>query len=98
MTEASVQTLLKNIRSEKIAGWDEVHDYYRKKACRYKKERLAHAFASLLEVLKISSARFHQKLFLQLLQEATATKERMTANIYDTPCQGLYKSLPADGV
>lgn len=84
MTEASVQTLLKNIRSEKIAGWDEVHDYYRKKSLQYKKERLAHAFASLLEVLKISSARFTKKLFLQLLQEATATKERMTANIYDT--------------
>lgn len=84
MTAAAVQTLLKNIRAGKFAGWDDVHEYYRKKSKQYKADRFNHAYASLLEVMKISPARFTKKLFLQLLQQAGATREKLTANIYDT--------------
>ncbi|MGQ0738519.1 MAG: DUF4954 family protein [Bacteroidota bacterium] len=84
MTDAALQTLMRNIRSGKMGSWDEVHDYYGKKSKSYQTDKFNHAFASLLEVLKLSPARFTKKLFLQLLQQSVSTKEWMTKNIFDS--------------
>jgi hypothetical protein len=84
MPEADVHSLIRNIRSEKINSWDEVHLFYNKKSAVYHNEKFRHAFASLLEVLKISPSRFTKKLFLDLLQQAVSTKEWMVKGIYDS--------------
>jgi hypothetical protein len=84
MPEADVHSLIRNIRSEKINSWDEVHSFYNKKSAVYHNEKFRHAFASLLEVLKISPSRFTKKLFLDLLQQAVSTKEWMVKGIYDS--------------
>ncbi|MEP7129391.1 MAG: DUF4954 family protein, partial [Chitinophagales bacterium] len=84
MPETAVTTLIRNIRSGKIESWDEVHDFYDKKSNAYATEKFQHAFASLLEVLKISPQKFSKKIFIRLLQQAIATKEWMTKSIYDS--------------
>ena len=84
MPEADVHSLIRNIRSEKINTWDEVHSFYHKKSTAYHNEKFRHAFASLLEVLKLTPSRFTKKFFLELLQQAVATKEWMAKGIYDS--------------
>lgn len=80
--ETAVKTLIKNIRSEKINGWDEIHDFYNKKSATYTTDKFQHAFASLLEILKLSSKQFTKKLFIKLLQDAIITKEWISKGIY----------------
>ena len=84
MTDTALKTLIRNIRSGKISSWEEVHAYYRRKSQSYKTDKFNHAWASLLEALKISPARFTKKIFVQLLQQAVTTKEWMTENIYSS--------------
>lgn len=80
--EPAVQTLLRNIKSGKTGSWDEMHSYYRQLSSRYAKDKLQHAFASLLEVTGLTSRSFTKKIFIQLLQEAVEIKEEMMINIY----------------
>lgn len=84
MPESSVQTLVRNIRSGKISNWDEVHAFFTRKSNTYHTEKLQHAWASLLEALKLTPKSFTKKLFLQLLQKAAMTKEWMVKGIYES--------------
>ncbi len=84
MPEASVRTLIRNIRSGKIKSWDEVHLFYKDKSSRYHTEKFRHAFASLLEVLNLPPRKFTKKFFLNLLQQAVTTKKWMAKCIYDS--------------
>ena len=80
----SATTLIRNIRAGKIGSWDEVHSFYRKNSVAYPEQKFQHAFASLLEILKISPRAFSKKLFTSLLQQATETKEWMVKSIFDS--------------
>ncbi len=84
MTEASVQTLLRSIRSGKRNSWDDVHEYYRKKSRMYETDRFLHAWASLLEIIKCSPARFTKKIFTEIMEKAIDTREWMARNIYES--------------
>jgi hypothetical protein len=84
LPQASVDTLLKRIRTGKIETWDEVHEFYRKNGELYKDQKLQHAFASLLEINKLSSPKFNKKNFKILLEQAVVTREWMTKAIYDS--------------
>ena len=55
-----VDTLVKQIHSEKINTWDEVHEFYRKNGEVYKDQKLQHAFASLLEINKLTPKKFNK--------------------------------------
>ena len=78
---SSLHSLIRKINAKKINSWDEVHAFYQQKTNSYPNEKFRHAFAALLEVLKIPPSKFTKKLFLQLLQEALATKEWMYKGI-----------------
>jgi Domain of unknown function (DUF4954) len=82
--ELSAGTLIRNIRTGKISSWDEVHSFYRKNSIAYPEQKFQHAFASLLEILKISPRAFSKKLFFALLQQATDTREWMVKSIFDS--------------
>ncbi|MBI5856914.1 MAG: DUF4954 family protein [Sphingobacteriales bacterium] len=84
MPVSAVQTLIRNIKSGKIKDWDEVHAYYIRKSNNYHSEKMQHAWASLLELLKLRPGNFTKKLFLQLLHQAANTKEWMTKGIYES--------------
>ena len=78
----AVNSLIRDIRSGKINSWDEVHTFYNKKSKMYPTEKFHHAFASLLEVMKLSGRKFTKKIFLSLLEQTLITKEWMVKNIY----------------
>ncbi len=84
MPEESVKTLIRNIRSGRIASWDEVHAFYKKKSDEYPIDKFRHAWASLLEILRVSPSKFTRKLFLDLLSQALMTREKMVQNIQDS--------------
>ena len=84
MPETAVNTLIRSIRSGKINSWDEMHNFYSKRSNAYPTEKFQHAFAALLEVLKLSTTRFTKKTFISLLQQAVVTKEWMTKGIYES--------------
>ena len=84
MPAAAVQTLIRNIRSGSIKNWDEVHTFYNNQSAVYFRQKQLHAFASMLEVLKLSPAKLNKKIILQLLQQTLTTKEWMTKGIYES--------------
>ncbi len=84
MPEPAVNTLIRNIRSAKINSWDEVHDFYTKKSNTYTADKFQHAYASLLEILNLTSKQLTKKKFISLLQQALITKEWIANGIYES--------------
>lgn len=84
MQKKEVESLINQIHSGKIKSWDQVHNFYLKSGQSYPDQKLHHAFASLLELLKISSKDIDKTFFKSLLQQSQATKEWMTRNIYES--------------
>jgi hypothetical protein len=82
--ETSVSSLIRGINSGKIANWDTVHEFYTKKSNEYPADKFKHAFASLLEVLKLSPTRFSKKIFLGLLTQSVKTKKWIVKGMYDS--------------
>jgi len=91
--ELSAGTLIRNIKTGKIRSWDEVHSFYRKNSVAYPEQKFQHAFASLLEILKISPRAFSKKLFNSLLQQAIETKEWMVKSIYDSRAKDYHSDF-----
>jgi hypothetical protein len=92
--EPSVQTLINNIHTGAIQGWDEVHDFYKQNSSIYEEQRLQHAFASLLEISgAITPQQLTDSLFKQLLQEALDTREWMVKNIYESRAKDYQNSF-----
>jgi hypothetical protein len=82
MPEPAVSSLLTDIKNNNIQSWEQVHDFYRKNGAIYKDQKVQHAYASLIEMVKPGSQPLSPVLFRQILDEALATKEWMTENIY----------------
>jgi hypothetical protein len=79
-----VDDLTKNIHDGKINSWDEVHDFFVHCGDQYSIQKTQHAFASLLEILKIAPGEFTPKVFMELTEQAVTTKERMVKAIIDS--------------
>ncbi len=82
MPEKALRGLIRDIRTGKTGNWDEVHDFYRQKSGQYTADKFRHAWASLLEIKKLSPKKFTRKIFGQCLQEAAATRAWMVEGIY----------------
>jgi hypothetical protein len=80
----ALEKLTRDIRSGKIKSWDEVHHFYKEQSDQYPHHKCQHAFASLLEILKMTPAGFTKKIFLQLLQQALKTRQWMLNNIVES--------------
>lgn len=76
--------LIGNIHTGKIDNWDDVHSFYHNCSDNYLFQKAQHAFASLLEIKGIEAKAFTKKVFLQCLKETLATKEWMSAGIYNS--------------
>lgn len=92
MPAASLQQLIRQVKNGKLSGWDDLHAFYNKKSSEYRKDRLKHAYASLLEATGLSPARFTKSKFLELLNRTLEIKKEMVENIrwsrardYDNP-------------
>lgn len=84
LPKASIQTLIQNIKSGEIRGWNDVHHFYQQNGKLYSEQKLHHAFASLLELLDIRKEEFTRELFASMLQQTVKTKTWMTENIYES--------------
>lgn len=84
LPKPAVQTLIQNIKSGEIRGWNDVHHFYQQNGKLYSEQKLHHSFASLLELLDIRKAKFTRELFASLLQQTVKTKTWMTENIYES--------------
>ena len=93
LPKSSVDTLVKQIHSEKINSWDEVHEFYKENAELYKDQKLQHAFTSLLEINKLTPKKFNKRLFKTFLDQAVATREWMTKAIYDSRAKDFYNDF-----
>lgn len=83
-----VDKLYKNIRDGKINSWHDVHLFYKKAGDEYEKNKLIHAYTSLLEIETITGKQFTPERFIILLKKALETKKWM--------CRGIYESRAKD--
>lgn len=82
--KSAVQKLKEAIKADKIAGWDEVHTFYKEQGKAYEGDKLQHAYTSLLEIKNITSKQFTSETFKGFLKEALQTREWMCKGIYDS--------------
>lgn len=82
--KSAVQKLKDAIKSDKISGWDEVHEFYKEQGRTYEVDKLQHAYTSLLEIKNITAKQFTADTFRTCLKEALQTREWMCKGIYDS--------------
>lgn len=78
----SLNTVLEEIKTGTIKSWDELHKFYEESGKVYDKQKLGHAYASLLEVLKIE--KLDASGFKDLLSKTLNIKEWMVQAIYNS--------------
>jgi len=88
-----VDTLKNEIKSGKINSWNEVHDFYKTAGNNYPKNKLIHAYTSLLEIEKITSKQLTAEYFKNLLERAVETKRWMVKGIYESRAKDYNNSF-----
>jgi hypothetical protein len=78
----SLQTALQRIKDNSIQSWEQLHQFYEENGNVYKQQKLEHAYASLLELMKLKQLTATD--FKNLLQQALSIKEWMVNKIYDS--------------
>jgi hypothetical protein len=88
----AVQSLIRKIQKDTCSSWDEVHDFYAQQSKLYAKEKMQHAYASLLEVLGLKPSGLTRKKMQELLEQAISTGTWMVEGMrasrqkdYDNP-------------
>lgn len=84
ITTSDVDKLKNDIKKNKINTWTQVHNYYKKVGTDYKKDKLIHAYTSLLEIENITSKQFTPGVFKTLLEKSVDTKNWMGKEIYSS--------------
>jgi hypothetical protein len=82
--QTEVETVKRNIKNGKVKSWDEVHNFYITEGSNYQRDKLYHAYTSLLEILSITPRQFTADYFINLLQQAIETKTWMCKEIYES--------------
>ena len=99
--DQAVQSLIRKIRKDTCNSWDDVHDFYAQQSKLYAKEKMQHAYASLLEVLGMKASGLTRKKMQELLQQAVRTRTWMVEGMrssrqkdYDNPFRKMvYESV-----
>ncbi len=80
--EGDVKKLIKNITSEKINGWDEIHNWYQLEAGEYAKKKALHAFYVLQTLERTSLSKFNTNTLLLMAEEAIKTRKWLSDGVY----------------
>jgi hypothetical protein len=99
VTEKDFNQFIDDIHTNTINNWEEVHRFYKESGKNYKKDKAAHALASLLEIKGIQAELLTTKAFKALLQDTLATKEWMVKNIYSSRAkdyQSVFRKMVYD--
>ncbi len=75
MTTTDIDKLKRDVKTNKIQSWQQLHDVYIKTGTNYITAKLSHAYTSLLEILNITSKQLTRDIFKSVLQKAVDTKE-----------------------
>jgi hypothetical protein len=81
---SDVEKLKNKIKTGKINSWKEVHEFYGRSGEEYAKNKLIHAYTSLLEIENITSKQLTPEYFKQLLQRSVSTKTWASKAIYES--------------
>ena len=81
---SDVEKLKDQIKTSKINSWKEVHEFYHKNGEDYEKNKLIHAYTSLLEIENITSKQLTAAYFKQLLERSVVTKTWASKAIYES--------------
>ena len=76
----SLNTVLQQIKSNSVQSWEALHEFYKENGKTYTGQKLQHAYASLLELLKIE--KLNPADFRKLLLQALNIKDWMVKSIY----------------
>ena len=79
-----LRSLMDSIRNGETTSWETIHQFYQSNGEIYSRQKLQHAWASLLEVLQLAPDAFDAKQFNNVLQQALAIKEWMYTKIYES--------------
>ena len=79
-----VLSLRSAVKKEKVKNWEELHEFYIQQGKNYETDKLDHAYASLLEILNITSKQFTAGIFRKLLDQVIQTKKWMSKGIYES--------------
>lgn len=80
----SLQDMIRKVKNETINSWDELHALYHAWSDDYPRQKMAHAFASLLEVNELTPKQFTATFFKAGLKAAVKTRRWMLENIRDS--------------
>lgn len=81
---SDVEKIKNKIKNNKIDSWNEVHDFYRQSGEEYEKNKLIHAYTSLLEIENITTKQFTAAYFKELLKRSVETKTWASKAIYES--------------
>ncbi|MBC7827976.1 MAG: DUF4954 family protein [Chitinophagaceae bacterium] len=82
--QSEIEKLLKNIQSNKIRSWNDVHDFYEQQGIVYKQQKLYHAIAALKESTGIHIKKISESVFGNLLQKNIHVREWMLSQIQES--------------
>jgi hypothetical protein len=78
---SEVERLIKQVRSNRLKSWDDMHAFYTEQGKKYAADKLAHALAVLKEVSGINLKRASSASMKQLLLQSITTREWMVKGI-----------------
>jgi hypothetical protein len=79
-----VNSLIKNVKNNKVKSWDELHQFYTEQGENYELQKLKHSLWALQKVEGIEVNDLDVKTVDMVLDKAIATKEWMVKGIYDS--------------
>lgn len=80
--EKNIDKLLVQIKTGRVKGWDQIHDFYRSQDDKYENEKLAHALAAWKIISGFNFPTCSPVAKRKLFRDAIRTKEWMTEDIY----------------
>jgi hypothetical protein len=79
-----VDSLIKDVKNNKIKSWDELHQFYTEQGENYELQKLKHSLWALQKVEGIEINDLNVKTINNILDKAVSTKEWMVKGIYDS--------------
>jgi len=76
--------LIKDIETDRISSWDELHSRYVNLSGKYREEKSAHAFASLKSLYGIKAEDMNTSFWNRALREAVRIQEMIEKNTYES--------------
>jgi Domain of unknown function (DUF4954) len=82
--QPEIEKLVRNIQSNKIKSWNDVHAFYKQQGVAYQQQKLHHALAALYETHGVHIKKISEPVFENLLQKNIHIREWMVKQIHES--------------